>query len=407
MIGPFVLMPMCDCTVDEKTRKKTCKPFLRAFVLGCHGLEVKGDYDYDAKPYKPEGEVSSEAKCCDCCDCGSDKEKSKACYDVHCLLRQSELNGGLTNLQITGPDGTLGQIVIFDPPALTVQTVFNKLNDMAYLGFTTWMSSGPGLLCVEFEKGASPPGTLTSCRFKRFTVASNNALKIAWYNAGNPTGFATCADNYAVLDPSSTIANIQASNIHYLCNLRYVDTYANTNVLAVPGNLTNNRLFRTTFSSNSQNCYVHQSTSALAADVLSANITTGYASVINALPAWFTSVLAIQGINATAAISAIGSPQNATGSTQHVDFNLQVDMPCRYNLSSMTNVTATSSNSFDQNNQIVSIEVDGSGNLLGMGADASHLHTFVLTPSVGTFVAEPAIDGEGGSTNTDMNCEQI
>jgi hypothetical protein len=398
MSTPFVLVPMCDCFIDEKSNKKTCISFLRAFVLDGSNIKVVGDFDHNSKHYVPVGEVSSESKCCDCHDCRGDDSKTRACYDIRCLLRNTELNGGLANLQIVASDGTAGAVIVFDPPAVSMQTVTDRLNSIGYLGYENWTSSGSGFLCVEYSCGSTPPGQLTSCRFKRFTLGGPQANwpSIIWYTGFENPGVDVNDDIGEVLNPNNLAQDIADSHIHYFSNIEIVDTVNNINLLLAPANRTNTRLFRTSYSDQSSHAYIHLTQTNSVTDVLAGlNITTNYNNVINALPAWFSSVLGLQSVMSLISVTP-GSSIVSNFNNERFYFSVSVDLPCKYSLLSMGNLMAMSA-----------LEVNNAGIIAGTGLQAGHKFFFSQVAGVGTFVSTPSINGVGGTTNTDINCNEV
>jgi hypothetical protein len=408
MNAPFVMMPMCDCHIDEKTNKKSCVPFLRAFEYTCDGIRAIGDYGYDGKPYAAEGEISSEAKCCDCCD---DKMADhEVCYDLACLLRAQERNGGLENISIMGGDGVAGATLHFNPPLNSAQNVANALNAVNYLGFSTWHNDAnkAGFLCVSVPDGVQIPGPASGLRFRRFrTTTQNNGAAMAVSHPNYGT-YSTTQDSLSAGSGASQ-STLVSSNIHYLCKLAatrqdYITSSTTQFVLAEPfvaSQLQNANVYRIEFPDNSTALYVANYPVA----TTFANAWSGTQNPTNVagrnvwainLEKWSDYVLSASLIYGSTKsycqldLTAITTNSNVT----IYPGTLVVDVPCNILLSSMYNL------------QINSMEVSSTGSI-SLANTTGHIKVFAEDVGVGNYLSHPYVDGAGGSISWANDCSIV
>lgn len=408
MIGPFVMMPMCDCRIDRKTKKKVCTPFLRAFEHSCNGIKVIGNFDYDGNVYTPRGEVSSEAKCCDCCV--GEAKATEVCYDLACLLRREERNGGLENISIVDGSGVPGKELHFNPPVNSAQDIASQMNGIAYLGLTTWHASATkkGFLCVSVPAGTPLPGKASGIRFRRFRTTNQNSglgLGVAGSNYGTYWDLqdalsvgSPAADGSPVADPI-----LLSSHIHYLCKLSTTQL-----TVAEPfstGTLQHQNLFRSEFPDNSTAFYFPSPPNAplpwLNAWATGENITTlaGRQVWASKLQTWTDEVLRSGGaltFGTTKSYVQIGSTPTPVPNFDFTVYpaTLVVDVPCNIELVSMYTLRINSDGS----------ELSPAG-IIPTNVAANHVKFFAEDVGSGYYGSTPYIDGVGGSVSWSRECE--
>ncbi len=406
MNGPFVMLPMCDCRTDNTTMEKICTPFLRAFEYSCDGIKVIGDFDYDAQPYEPRGEVSSEAKCCDCC--GGEVKATEVCYDLACLLRRrDELNGGLENISIVDGSGAPGSEEHFDPPVNSAEDIALHLNNIEYLGFTTWHESATqmGFLCVSVPAGSPLPGDAKGCRFRRFrTTSQNNGPSMLVTNSNFGAAYTNTGDSLAVGSPLANQQTLLSSNIHYLCKLGVTQNGGSQITVAEPflsGTLQESNLYRSEFPDNSTSLYVSDfNTLPTWSDAWGSgenpNVLAGRLVWASALQNWSEYVLQSAltfPFGSTQSYAQFGAEVTNASYTLY-PATLVVDVPCNIQLIDMYTL---------QINQTSSIEVN-TDNTIPANTSTQHQLFFAEDIGVGDYTSTPYIDGVGGSVSWSNNC---
>lgn len=399
MFEPFVMVAMCDCRFDTKTHKKTCAPFLRAFANGCNGIRLVGDFDHSGNPYHPTGEVSSDAKCCDCCD-NETKKRTHVCYDLACLIRREERNGGLENIQLADGNGALGGVIRFSPPANSVQMIVDTFNSVAYLGFTTWSASAdqPGFLCLEVPDKGLIPGAASGCRFRRFrSTLDNGGMSISVSNSGYGA-YGSTQDNLTAGAPGVLPSAIVNSNTHYYCKLN-LHHASNGNVTVaepyVSSVLQPKNLFRLEFPDNSTAMYVPSYPSSTWTNVwpaggpLNAANRSTWATQLEKWAAYVIGTALPYG-SAKAYAQWIAPPVQS-GNVQVFRGALVVDVPCSVTLNNLYGV------------QVNNIELNADGTFAFNAG--SHRRTFAEEIGAGQYTSIPYVDGKGGSISWNAGCE--
>ncbi|MEA2621681.1 MAG: hypothetical protein QOH61_591 [Chloroflexota bacterium] len=383
---------MCDCG-GERRKDETCVPFLRIFTVEPNSGRILGfvDHSYDGHRYEPVGRPRPDANCCDCHSDGR-RETSLVSYDLCCLFRERELNGGLANFEIA-PDGPA---LTFSPPLNDAHALAARLNADHYLGYDSW-AADDCRLTVTIPSGTTPPGPATGCRFRRFV--GNVSMAVLDDVGGPPLNWINYTD---LVDKMAFDAPDRKSDssIHYWNTLEGLVGGVLTNLTGNRGPWhanaydSDNDLFRSGFRRDSKG-NVPLELRDTSQQLQYANTPAARESWARQFADWMQDRLGSGYL--VHALSYTGTNHSPHFTYNH--YQMTIDTPCDVELTRFHLSAYVLSEM-----KVAHLWSVTPGNFDGAATAGSHIATFEVQPGIGDYTSEPAIDGQGGSIDWPDDC---